>query len=404
MKITGIVAEYNPFHMGHEYQLKKARELSSADGIAVVMSGNYVQRGEPAIIDKLKRAEAAVYGGADIVIELPLPFSCQNAEMFANAAIMELKKLPVNTLSFGCENTDTRLLKEIAVLQLSERFNVKIKGEIKKGLSYPNALANVIGSSLGEEAFNAASSPNNVLAVEYIKSTMKHKLSWDYAPVKRIGKAHNDISSTGYYDSATAIRKVILNSLPGEINSVPLKSKEMLYKFHEEQNGFNSFKNYYELLIYKIIELGPEGLNNIYEVSEGLNNKIYSNVFKYDNIDDFIMSLKSKRYTYSKLRRMLLNILLGITYNDIKYFMSPNNNNYIKVLAFNDIGRKIIKMAKESNTAVINRFSDYRKYSLDAEELKLFKLTSKATNMYYVPLKNKKLNDEYISNAVYVKV
>lgn len=404
MKITGVVAEYNPFHMGHEYQLKKARELSSADGIAVVMSGNYVQRGEPAIIDKLKRAEAAVHGGADIVIELPLPFSCQNAEMFANAAISELKKLPVNALSFGCENTDTNLLKEIAALQLNDRFNEKIREEIKKGMSYPNALANIIRSFLGEDAFNAASSPNNVLAVEYIKSIMKHKLNWDYVPVKRMGKAHNDISATGYYDSATAIRKSILNSQSGKINSVPVKSKEMLFKFYEEQDTFNSFKNYYELLVYKIIELGPDGLNNIYEVSEGLNNKTYSNVFKYDSIDDFIMSLKSKRYTYSRLRRMLLNILLGITYNDIKYFMSPNNSNYIKVLAFNDTGKQIIKMAKENGTSIINRFSDYRKYNLDAESLPLFKLTDKATNMYYVPLKNKKFNVEYISNAVYVKI
>lgn len=403
MKITGIVAEYNPFHMGHEYQLKKARELSSADGIAVVMSGNYVQRGEPAIIDKLKRAEAAVHGGADIVIELPLPFSCQNAEMFASAAVKELNKIPVNTLSFGCEDTDTNLLKKIAAVQLNDRFNEKIKEEIKKGLSYPNALANTIHFHLGEEAFNAAGSPNNVLAVEYIKSTMRQGLNWDYVPVRRMGKAHNDISSTGYYDSATAIRKTILSSSSDKINSVPVKSREMLHRFHEDHGSFNSFKNYYDLLVYKIIELGPEGLNNIYEVSEGLNNKIYSNIFEYNSIDDLIMALKSKRYTYSRLRRMLLNILLGITYNDIKHFMLPNHCNYIKVLAFNDTGRQIIKTAKENGTAVISRFSDYRKYKLDTGTLSLFKLTDKTTNMYYVPLKNKKLNDEYTSNAVYVK-
>jgi len=106
MKITGVVAEYNPFHAGHEYQLKMARKLSDCDCIAVVMSGNFVQRGEPAIIDKFKRAEAAVYGGADIVIELPMPFSCQNAEMFAFAAIKELKKLNVDSISFGCENDE----------------------------------------------------------------------------------------------------------------------------------------------------------------------------------------------------------------------------------------------------------------------------------------------------------
>ena len=216
-----------------------------------------------------------------------------------------------------------------------------------------------------------------------------------------MGKAHNDISSDGCYDSATAIRKAILNS--EKIISVPAKSREMLNEFYEEQGSFNSFNNYYEFLMYKIIELGPSGLNNIYEVSEGLNNKIYSNVFKYDNIDDYCMSLKSKRYTYSRLRRMLLNILLGITKNDIKYFMSSNENNYIKVLAFNDTGRQIIKMVDKKYTSVINRFSDYKKYNINAEELKNFKLTDKATNMYYIPLKYRKLNNEYLSNARYIK-
>ncbi len=275
MKITGVVAEYNPFHMGHEFQLKKARELSSCDGIAVVMSGNYVQRGEPAIIDKFRRAEAAIYGGADIVIELPMPFSCQNAEMFADAAVKELNKIPVNALSFGCENSDTKLLKNIARVQLSTEFGNKIKEEIKKGMSYPRAMSNIIKLLLGEEAFNAAASPNNVLAVEYIKSTMKRNLKWDFVPVKRIGKAHNDTSFTGCFDSATAIRKTILNSAAKHTKSVPLKSAEQLYRFYKD-HGFNSFDNYLDLLHYKIIELGPYGLNDIYEVTEGLNNKVYS--------------------------------------------------------------------------------------------------------------------------------
>lgn len=403
MKITGVVAEYNPFHNGHEYQLKKAREISSADGVAVVMSGNYVQRGEPAIIDKFKRAEAAIYGGADIVIELPLPFSCQNAEMFANAAIKELNKLPVNALSFGCENDNINILKEIASIQLSNIFNEKLKEEIKKGMSYPHALANTIRSCLGDDAFIVASSPNNVLAVEYIKSTMKNNLVWDFVPVKRMGKAHNDISSDGCYDSATAIRNSLLNS-EIKIASVSDKSRQMLNRFYEEQNDFNSFDNYYELLQYKIIELGPLGLNNIYEVSEGLNNKIYSNVFMYSNIEDYCMSLKSKRYTYSRLRRMLLNILLGITKNDIKYFMSSNENNYIKVLAFNDTGRQIIKMINKKYTPVIIRFSDYKKYNINAEERKYFTLVNKSTNMYYIPLKEKKLNSEYLASAKYIKI
>lgn len=402
MKITGIVAEYNPFHMGHEYQLKKAKELSSCDGIVVVMSGNYVQRGEPAIIDKFKRAEASIYGGADLVIELPMPFSFQNADMFANAAIKELKKLPVNALSFGCESTNTSLLKDIATLQLDEKFNAAIKNEIKGGISYPKALSMVIGAFLGEEAFKAAGSPNNVLGIEYIKSTIKHHLDWDFVPVQRMGKEHNDILSTGYYDSATAIRKVLLNSLNSNI-SITEKSKEMIFKFYETHNKFNNLNNYLDILYYKIIDMGRENLKNIYEVTEGLNNKIYSNAFKHNSIDDFILALKSKRYTYSKLRRMMLNILLGITYNDINDFMLTNDN-YVKVLAFNDVGRQIIKEAKSNGTAIINRFSDYKKNNLLAEDIPLFKLTDRATNIYNLPLNNRTLNQEYELNSIYVKI
>lgn len=402
MKITGIVAEYNPFHMGHEYQLKKAREVSSCDGIVVVMSGNYVQRGEPAIIDKFKRAEAAIYGGADLVIELPPPFSSQNAEMFAHAAIGELKKLPVSAISFGCENDDTVILKEIAKLQLTEKFHETIKKEIKSGISYPSALSNTISSQLGEKAATLASSPNNVLGIEYIKSMMKYNLNWEIAPVKRKGKDHNDASSSGYFDSATAIRQLVLKSSFQNI-SVPEKSKESIHRFYQEQQAFNCLNNYLDILYFEIIRLGPGGLMNIYEVTEGLNNKIYSNVFRYSNVDDLIMSLKSKRYTYSKLRRMLLNIILGITDTDIKYFMLPNSINSVKVLSFNDTGRQIINEAKDK-IAFINRYSDYRKHGIDANNLPLFKLTDKGTNLYYLPFKDRKFSEEYKSNSVYVKI
>ncbi len=403
MKITGVVSEYNPFHMGHEYQIKKARELSSCDGIAVVMSGNFVQRGEPAIIDKFRRAEAAVRGGADLVIELPFPFSCQNAEMFAGAAIRELKKLNISALSFGCESSDIKMLKDIARLQLSSVFNTEVKEEIKSGTSYPKALSKVISSHLGEYAFTLSGSPNNVLAIEYIKSTIVHNLNLDLIPVKRMGKDHNDLSATGSYDSATAIRKVLLSSDKHNV-SVTADSMEMLRDFHSEHKSFNSFNRYLQLLYYKILELGPDGLNEIYEVSEGLNNKIYANVFKHENIDDFIASLKSKRYTYSKLRRMLLNIILGIRREDMKGFMLFGEVSPVKVLAFNDVGRRIMREAKESGTAVINRYSDYRKYGLNAEELPTFSLTNKATNIYYLTMENKYLNYEYTANARYIKI
>ena len=404
MKITGIVSEYNPFHKGHEYQLKVAREKTACDGVVVVMSGNFVQRGEPAIIDKYRRAEAAVHGGADLVIELPIPFSFQNAEMFANAAVKELKKIPVSALSFGCESEDVELLKSIASVQLNPKFGIDIKKEMDKGLSYPSALTNVIVSVLGTSAHDVIGSPNNVLAIEYIKSTMKHKLNCNFAPVKRIGKGHNDITVSGRYDSATAIRKSILSGSSEHGNSLTEKSNQAIKSFYNEFSGFNSLNNYLDIIYFKILELGIDGLNDIYEVSEGLNNKIYENVFKHSNIDDFIMSLKSKRYTYSKLRRMLLNILLDIKKDDIKSFMLTDIDNYIKILAFNDVGREIIKYAKSNGTAVINRYSDYGKNAINAEKSPLFNLTNKTTNIYYLPFKDRNINEEYKKNASYLNI
>ncbi|MDD4088722.1 MAG: nucleotidyltransferase [Tissierellia bacterium] len=399
MKITGVVAEYNPFHAGHEYQLKMAKRLSGSDCIAVVMSGNYVQRGEPAIIDKFKRAEAAIYGGADIVIELPMPFSCQNAEMFALAAIKELSKLHIDSISFGCENDDVKLLEKIASVQLTPEFNSCIKKEIKKGLSYPNAMFCALKSVINDEA-EAVYSPNNVLAVEYIKSVMKLNLNLQYYPVKRVGMAHNDTEITGSFHSATAIRNSLLD---GSFNNLKIteKSMQLIKEFYMEHKKFNTLNNYTDYLYYKI--LACDDLDGIYEVKEGLNNKIMSQSYKHGNIDELIMSLKSKRYTYSKLRRCLLNILLDIRKVDIINFMSTNSD-YVKVLAFNNTGRNAIKYAKNNGTKVINRYSDYKKYSLTPEKLKVFNITCKSSNIYYLPLKNRKMNSEYTQNAVYVNI
>ncbi len=397
MKITGVVAEYNPFHSGHEYQLKMAKKLSGCDCLAVVMSGNYVQRGEPAIIDKFKRAEAAIYGGADIVIELPMPFSCQNAEMFASAAIKELKRMHIDSISFGCENDNVNILQKIAELQLSPKFNNYVKAEMKKGISYPNAMSNALIAILGSEA-EAVYTPNNVLAIEYVKSAMKLNLNLQYYPVKRLGMNHNDTEIAGQFHSATAIRKLIIEGSYSNLK-VTDKSIEMIEKFYKEHKKYNTLNNYLDYLYYKIIN--TENLHNIYEIKEGLNNKIISQVYKHENIDDLIMSIKSKRYTYSKLRRSLLNILLDIKTVDISKIMSTNFD-YIKVLSFNNTGRKAIKYAKDNGTKVINRYSDYKKYNLNTIELPIFNITNISSNIYYLPLQNRKLNSEFTENAIYV--
>lgn len=396
MNITSIISEYNPFHKGHEYQIKKAKDISNCDAIAVIMSGNYVQRGEPSIIDKQRRAKSAIYGGADLVIELPLPYSCQNAETFAYGAISEVKKLHAKNLSFGCEHDDVNLHEEIASLQLeSPIYNDIISSEIKRGISYPTAITNTINKLLGKDACEIVKSPNNVLALEYIKSSKKLNYNLNFVPVKRIGQNHNNLELTGVFDSASAIRNNIINN-NFSTNSLSKISSDFIENFYNEYGGFNSLNNYTNYIYYKILNLGLNNLENIYDISEGLDNKIFSNIFNDKNIDNFILSIKSKRYTYSKIRRILLNILLDIT----KPFVnSLTPTNYIKVLAFNNKGREVLRYVKSKGTIIINKYSDYKKYNIN---LDTFEFTNKCTNIYYLPFEHKILNKEYLDTSVFI--
>jgi predicted nucleotidyltransferase len=229
---------------------------------------------------------------------------------------------------------------------------------------------------------------------------VKLNLELQYYPVKRVGMAHNDTEISGLFHSATAIRNAIME---GSFDNLKLteKSIELIKKFCKEHKKYNTLNNYRDYLYYKIITC--DDLEEIYEINEGLNNKIISQVYKHETIDEFIMSLKSKRYTYSKLRRSLLNILLGIKKVDIINIMSTNDK-YVKVLAFNNTGRKAIKNAVNNGTIVINRYSDYKKNNLTPEKLMRFNITNKTSNIYYLPLENRKMNSEYFENAVYVDV
>ena len=410
MKILGIVVEYNPFHLGHKYQLEMARKESQCDGVVVVMSGNYVQRGEPAIINKYARAEMAIKNGVDLVIELPFPFSCQNAELFALGAIRELKKLNVSAISFGCENTDINLLHKIADFQLNniEEYNFLLKKYVSEGLSYPSAVNGAINTLLSEtdnHIDNLTLLPNNTLGLEYIKAARKINFDVDFLPIKRHMAQHNDKKITNKFASATAIRSEVLTmNLTKAKASLPPISYALLKDYYKEHRLFNSLDNYLDLIYYKIISSDKNYLKSIYDVSEGLENKIYDNACKHKTLDDFIMSIKSKRYTYSRIRRILLNILLDITTEDIDY-LKENDNNYVKALAFNFNGKKILNYSKENNTAIITKFSDYKRNGIDIKNSKVFEMTNKSSNIYYLPFKNREnfYNLEHKKNVAYIK-
>ena len=410
MKILGIVAEYNPFHLGHKYQLEMAKKLSKCDAVVVVMSGNYVQRGEPAIIDKYKRAEMAVNNGADLVIELPFPFSCQNAELFALGAIKELKKLNVSTISFGCENTDINILYKIADFQLNntKEYSSLLKKFISEGLSYPSAINNTVKILLNETCSHTDDlilSPNNTLGLEYIKAAKKIDFNVDFLPIKRHLAQHNDKEIKNKFSSATAIRNEILAfNLNKARFSMPRNSYSILKDYFKENKMFNSLENYLDLIYYKILSNGKSYIKTIYDVSEGLENKIYDNVCKHKTLDNFIMSIKSKRYTYSRIRRILLNILLDIKTEDINHLLNIENN-YVKALALNEKGKDILNYAKQNNTAIITKFSDYKRNGINPSLDKIFELTNNSSNIYYLPFEHsdRYFNTEYKKNIIFIR-
>lgn len=399
MKVLGIIAEYNPFHNGHAYHIIEARKRSNCDAIAVVMSGNFVQRGEPAIIDKWNRAAAAIHCGADIVIELPLPFACQSAELFAKAAFKVLEMIPINTLSFGCENSNMDILFDVAEIQLenSTKYNESIKKFLDQGNSYPESTKKALEKITNKDITNTISRPNNLLALEYIKNIVCSNFNIDVLPILRNGADYNSKVLTGNYSSATSIRKELLEAKINNIyNSVPKKSFEIINNFFSENSKFNTIENYINIINYSILNMSKNNLKDIFDVSEGLENKILKNLYIYNTIDDFVLSLKSKRYTYSRIRRILLNILLGINKSIIEK-ASTESFKYLRILSSNSYGQKIMKQLKNNGVTIITKTSDFKREGINIEEDFLFNLMNKSTNMYYLPFKNKQnfYNIEY---------
>lgn len=331
--ITGIICEFNPFHAGHKYLIDSVKKEN--DGIVCVMSGNFVQRGEFAVYDKFSRAKTALENGADLVIELPCAYSLRSAEGFARAGVEILEATnTVDRIAFGaeCDNMDD--LKRLSY-KIAEKEQ-EIKAEMKKGITYPAARKAVIGSSLLD-------TPNNILAVEYIKST---KLPC--TAVKRIGKGH-DSDDEKY--SASEIRKKL------------------------SYNEICSLKNCETAVLAKLRYMTANDFAEIEDVTEGLENRIADMVRISTSLDELYDNIKTKRYTHSRIRRIILKAYLGIT----KEYTEKVP--YIRILGFNSKGQEILsQMKKNANLPIISRYSDtdaLNEYGKD-----LFELECRCTDLY----------------------
>ncbi len=356
MKAIGVIVEYNPFHNGHAHHLKQARDMGKPDCVIAVMSGNFVQRGEPAILDKWTRAKLAIENGVDLVIELPFAYSIQSADLFAFGSIDILDKLGVSELYFGSEKDNLAELNQIVDLFTQSKFQLKLKELIDEGNNYPSASGKAVMALTG---LNFTSNDN--LGIQYLSSIRKLKSKMKPFTIERIHSNYLDSEAThNTIASATSIRM-----MDDPSNYVPKNTLKAL------DGKKYTWEDYYSLLKYKIIS---SNLEDIAEVKEGIENRIL-NLIKENNFEDFLAKLYTRRYPQNRLRRILTNILCNVTKKDINDLKLEDGVDYIRVLAMNDIGRKYLNSIKKAfEFPIISKASE--------TDSPMMKLEIKTTRIY----------------------
>ncbi|NFT07989.1 MULTISPECIES: nucleotidyltransferase [unclassified Clostridium] len=348
--VTGIIAEYNPFHKGHEYHLKQAKINANADNIVCVMSGNFMQRGIPAIIDKWRRTEIALKNGVDLVIELPLVYSLSSAEHFAFGSISLLNSLNiVDNLYFGSEEGNVKVLEDIASVLVNEPNNYKImlKNYLNLGLPFHLSRANALSDFFkSNHIMEAISSSNNILGIEYIKALKTLNSNIIPLTLKREGSNYNDKCLNTTFSSATSIRNHLKKkNLEHLKDFLPKESYNVLHKLSCENYSFMFEEDIFKYVKYKLITDGSL-LKNLPDISEGLDNKILKEVLKSNSLDELILNSKSKRYTYTRLNRIFTQFFLGLEKYDLLK-LSKDPCPYCRVLGFNSKGKKLLKNIKK---------------------------------------------------------
>lgn len=383
MKKLAIISEFNPFHNGHKYLLDKAKEELACDFAISFMSGDFVQRGEPAISDKFIRAKTAIENGFDLVIEMPSFISLQAAEFFAFKSIEILNKLGIDYLCFGIENLDeSDFLNKANILINNDYFiNQELKKYLVGGLSYTKALNTAIAKLVGDDFISA----NNILALEYMKALHRLDSQIKPYPICRIGSLNKDISiNDKRYASSTAIR----NNISSEIrNLMPKTSYKNLSDFLKIYDKIND-EIFYKIFTYKLI-VEKKAMTDIIGYEEGIENYLIKLVDKNRYFNDFINNATSTRYTKSRISRLILNYIL-----DNSFKLNDIDINFIKILAYNKTSTKIFKDFNDKVDIVINK-ADSNK--LDQDNLIIFQKMIDASNLYNLAI-GREINYDYIHN------
>lgn len=374
MKVIGVIAEYNPFHNGHLYQINKIKELYPDSIIIAVVSSSFTQRGDISIINKWDKTNICLDNGIDIVIELPFVFATQSSDIFGTGAVKLLEELKIDTLVFGTETDSIEWLKEVAELQLNNKeYDKKVKYYTNLGLNYPTATNKAVYDLTGYKV----DSPNDLLALSYIKQIKKDNKNIDIVNIKRTIDYHTTETNNNITSASNVRNKYINNE---NIDNLIPYTNNNLYKI--------SMNNLYPYLKYKV--LSEETNLNIYQtVDEGIENRIIKYINESNTYEELIQNIKTKRYTYNKISRMLLHILTSFTKEEAKNL----DIDYIRLLGLTSSGKDYLsKIKKEINIPLITGYKKNISKILDIE-LRITKIYSLVTN-------NNLIKEEYRNKPI----
>ena len=400
--VVGIIAEYNPFHNGHRYQIEQIRKKFKNADIITVMSGNFTQRGEPAILDKFTRAKLAVNGGCDLVLELPFVYAVRSAQDFARGGVNLLKKLGiVDVLAFGAEIDDINLLIKVANIIDTVDFSEHLRSKLELGLSYANATCQTLSkiSGIDEKILRL---PNIILAIEYLR--VLRSTSIQPLLVARMSAKHDDDRLHSYISSATAIRNSIYSTMPQwDKLEKNIDSKTMIAL---QSADLPMIENLFRPIITKILCSTTRNLRNIYGITEGLENKIINATFLAKNFNDFVNCIVSQRYTRSRIQRLLLYLIIGLKKDQVA---QCNESNYARILAFNQRGCELIKLIKKhSSIPVITKITQHiNSRAIYGEDIqnpyqRILKFDIISSDIYSILKDNVKLGKDFYNSPAYL--
>lgn len=382
MKACGLIVEYNPFHNGHLYHVQQAKTISSADCIIAVMSGSFLQRGEPAVMDKFHRTRAALAAGVDIVLELPYVYAVQSSKLFAKGAVHTLKEIGAESLCFGSESGNMNdFISSYHILKENEsKYKDILKKALNEGVSFPEASSEAY-HQIGLTANSAdLSKPNNILGFSYVKTILDAQLPIQPMTIKRIKNDYHDKNISSPIASATSIREQLLTSsqlMTAEtLNSMPESTARQLNKYKQTTDVWHHWEKYFPFIYYRILTMDATELATFYGVDEGIEHRIIKMAKNCTSFHEWVNAIKTKRYTWTRIQRMFVHILTNTKKAELGKIDKLSSVPYIRMLGVSEAGRTYLNdKKKEIDIPLITSLSRHIHPFLTIEE--------RATNAYY---------------------